>query len=83
MIRELDDANGIIMPALLSEMLERLGIDPEGAQTDSGFARASRRCLRCPKTQLCGHWVETAVVPKTAPLFCPNARFLRRVKHAG
>lgn len=51
MIMDANDVEGVIVPALLVEMLERLGLDREGAQASRGFAGASRRCLRCPKTQ--------------------------------
>jgi hypothetical protein len=37
------DGRGVILPALLSQMLERLGVDAEGARANRGFAGASRR----------------------------------------
>ena len=59
MLTDLNDADGVLVPALLSEMLERLNVDRERAQKHRGLAGASRRCLRCPKVLLCGNWLET------------------------
>ena len=77
-----EDDGGPIIPALLSKMLDRLGITGEEVRMNRSFAAASRRCLKCPKMQVCGHWLELSSA-RTAPLFCPNAAFLRRVKEAG
>jgi hypothetical protein len=69
-----------ILPALLGEMLDRLGVEPEQAQAEAPrFATASRRCLRCAKQDSCAIWLERERSRTAAPAFCPNAAFLRRL----
>ncbi|HEY1475363.1 MAG TPA: DUF6455 family protein [Pseudolabrys sp.] len=60
----------------ITEMMERLGIDPgEGAVPRLGLAyvTAFHRCEACPSKQACREWLDS--MPRamaSAPRFCPN-----------
>jgi hypothetical protein len=79
MIADAGEREEPILPALMGEMLERLGIDPQRARAQGpAFASASRRCLRCRSLESCAIWLERERARTAAPAFCPNAGFLRR-----
>ena len=54
-----------------------LGPQPEGL--GASFATASRRCLACRNAAECRRWLDNGG-RQSAPLFCPNAAFLDRVR---
>jgi hypothetical protein len=69
---------------LFGEMIERLDADPgAAAREDQGrsFAAASRRCLWCSHADECRAWLDGGGAG-AAPLFCPNAAYLNRVRSA-
>jgi hypothetical protein len=78
-----DPSRDAVRPALLDEMLDRLGIDDRVVRGSRFFAGAQRRCLRCTQTVLCGNWLAIAARPKAPPPFCPNASVLRRMMPEG
>ena len=70
---------------LFGEMIERLEVNPGAVAREEGgraFAAASRRCLWCPHATECRDWLDRGG-SAAAPLFCPNAPFLTRVRGAG
>ena len=67
-------------PTYISEMMQRLGIDPgEGAipRLSMIYTTAFHRCEACPAKRACREWLDS-MPPSvaTAPDFCPNADLL-------
>lgn len=67
-------------PTYISEMMERLGIDPgEGAvpRLSLSYVTAFHRCEACGDKQACREWLDS--MPRSvvsAPRFCPNVDIL-------
>ena len=67
-------------PTYISEMMERLGIDPgEGAvpRLSLSYVTAFHRCEACGDKQACREWLDS--MPRSVvstPRFCPNADIL-------
>ena len=59
----------------VSEMMERLGIDPSGGvvrRLSLLYATALHRCKSCPSTRACRDWLDsTPSSVSFAPPFCP------------
>ena len=67
---------------LFGDMMERLEVNPGAAAREEGgasFAAASRRCLWCSSSTECRNWLDRGGAD-AAPLFCPNAGYLNRVR---
>jgi Family of unknown function (DUF6455) len=62
-------------PICVSNMMERLGIDPSGGvvpRLSLLYTTALHRCKTCPSTRACRDWLDSA--PRSvsfAPPFCP------------
>ena len=63
-------------PLYLSEMMERLGVEPGGGVVPClslTYATALHRCEACRSTQACRDWLDTMPVSVAfAPRFCAN-----------
>ena len=72
--------NSIPQPIYISEMMQRLGIEPgEGIlpRLSLSYATAFHRCEACPSKQACREWLDS--MPRSvasAPDFCPNGDIL-------
>jgi hypothetical protein len=66
--------------ANLSEMMERLGIDPDDAmdeRTAQELETVIRACQRCDAADSCRAWLNRApAAVSRAPAFCPGAERL-------
>jgi hypothetical protein len=66
------------------EMIERLDVDPGAAAREEdgrAFAAAIRCCIWCAHAAECRDWLDRGA-SGAAPLFCPNAGYLNRVRSA-
>jgi len=60
---------------LISEMMNRLGIEPGGGvlpQYGLRYAAAERNCAECGAKAACRKWLHAHEVARLAPPFCPN-----------
>jgi len=64
-------------PIHISEMMERLSIEPGGCvvpRLSLSYAAALHRCEACPSEQACRDWLDSMPAAVAfAPRFCPNA----------
>jgi hypothetical protein len=66
----------------LPQMASRMGADTWLPLSDSDAreaALATRRCMRCNSKALCDEWLRAP--DRGSPVFCPNAAYLRRLRH--
>jgi hypothetical protein len=72
--------------ANMSEMMQRLGLDPASvAQQGLGipFAQAIRRCQSCDAGEVCCDWLQRAAVHlQHPPAFCANASLFEHLLEA-
>lgn len=67
----------------LSEMMERLDVDPVAlARLEGGdaFMRARTECLHCRNAAHCLYWLEAQCRDAPLPEFCPNLPLFMRCK---
>lgn len=68
--------NSARQPTYISEMMQRLGIEPGGGvvpRLSLAYMTAFHRCETCPAKEACREWLDS--MPRSvasAPSFCPN-----------
>ena len=71
-------------PTYILEMMQRLGIEPEGgavARLGLSYAAAFQRCESCACKTACRAWIDKAPAsPILAPRFCPNSDIFFELK---
>jgi Family of unknown function (DUF6455) len=64
----------------LSEMMQRLGVEPAGGvvpRWSLSYVTALHRCQNCPSKEACLAWLDSMPMSvSVAPRFCPNADIL-------
>ena len=83
MARDNKDRN---FPNRMSSVMTRLGIDPSAAveiRSEYYMQVAASTCHRCKSKTQCDEWLAMHDRSSTAPVFCPNARYLHLARVEG
>ncbi len=70
-------------PLYISDMMERLGIDPSGGVVPHwslSYLTALHRCQDCKAKKICRTWLDEVAEASLAPRFCPNAEIFFEIQ---